>query len=231
MVEHFSNTHYSQLLGTFTRATFTHISSSIYLNLSRLIGILFYFDSTSPFLSCLIRVHLDFLFFFAHLLYSDILADASPSTLTPLLFNQSVRWPSQVSLWISLLLWRLMDEKHRCCGNGLHSSQQLPCQFVTLTMFSVPSPTYFSPLSFSMSRCLRFIHSYFSLHVCLSLSLDVFGANMRQSGGKLALVQLARSECRASMQELFANVHSTARTPAWVTGFNYMGNCRENLSL
>lgn len=120
-----------------------------------------------------------------------------------------------LSLWISLLPWRLRDKKHHCYADGLHSSQQLPCQFVTLTMFSVPSSTHFSPLSFRMSHSLRFIHSYFRfMSFSLSLSRDVFGANMRQSGGKLALVQLARSECRASMQELFANVHSTARTPA-----------------
>ncbi len=124
------------------------------------------------------------------------------------------------------------DKNRHCYANGLHDSQWVPCQFFTLTMFFIPRWTH---LSLSLSLCLAV--SVLSAHIfpsclsILSLSLDLYGASMRQGCGKLALVQVVRSECRASMLELFANVHSTAHTPAWVTGFNYMGNCRENLSL
>lgn len=141
------------------------------------------------------------------------------SIFTPLLFNQSVSWPSQAFPWLFLLLWRHRDKRHQCYAGGLCSSQWFLCQFVTLSVVPIPPSTCF-------------IHShFFFMSLCSSLSLDLFGASMLQSCEKLALVQLVSSECRESMLELFANVHSMAHTPAWVTGFNYMGNCRENLSL
>lgn len=95
---------------------------------------------------------------------------------------------------------------------------------------TVPLSTHFS-LSLSVYLTVScFIHShFFFMSLCSSLSLDLFGASMWQSSESLALVQLVRSECRASMLELFANVHSTAHTPAWVTWFNYMGNFREKI--
>lgn len=152
------------------------------------------------------------------------------SLFTPLLFNQSVSWPSQVFPLHFLLLWRHRDKHHHCYTSGLCGSQWFLCIFVTLTV--IPIQCLFQPISSSsfLYISLSLFHPLiFPLHVSLffSLSLDLFGASMRQGSEKLALVQLVRSECRASMLELFANVHSTAHTPAWVTWFNYMGNFRE----
>jgi len=154
------------------------------------------------------------------------------SLFTPFLFNQSVSWPSKVFPWHSLLLWRHRDKHHHCNTSGFCGSQCFLCLFVILTvipiqcLFQPISPSSFLYISLSLFHPFIFpIHV--SLFLSLSLSLDLFGASLLQSSEKLALVQLVRSECRASMLEMFANVHSMAHTPGWVTGFNYMGNCRE----
>lgn len=138
------------------------------------------------------------------------------SVFTLLLYNQSVLWPSKA-----------FPVAMETQGQTPPLLRRWVVQF-TVVSLSVCHPYCVSHTPFNLFHPLTF-----SLHVSLflSLSLDLFGASMLQSCEKLALVQLVSSECRESMLELFANVHSMAHTPAWVTGFNYMGNCRENLSL
>lgn len=59
-------------------------------------------------------------------------------------------------------------------------------------------------LSLSLSLSLLLIFFF--------LSLALFGSSMWQSYGKLEVVQPSSSECRASTQEVFANVHTAQIT-------------------
>ncbi len=96
------------------------------------------------------------------------------SLFTPLLFNQSVWWPSQAFPWLFLLLWR--------------QGQEPPLlrrwvAWFTVGSLSVCHPYYVShtplnpslSLSLCMSRCLCFIHSHLPfMSLCSSLSLWIY---------------------------------------------------------
>ncbi len=64
------------------------------------------------------------------------------------------------------------DKNRHCCASGLHDSQWVPCQFVTLTMFFIPRWTH---LFLSLSVCLAV--SVLSTHIfpsCLSIPLSLW---------------------------------------------------------
>lgn len=64
------------------------------------------------------------------------------------------------------------DKNRHCYAGGLHGSQWVPCQFVTLTMFLIPPWTHlFLSLSLYVSLSL-FFHSHLPfMSLCSSLSL------------------------------------------------------------
>lgn len=117
-------------------------------------------------LSWLISAH--FMSSFAFHTFQPMALIHFSSLFTPLLFNQSVWWPSKVFPWLLLLLWR---------------QRQVPpllrrwvARF-TVGSLSVCHPYYVSHTLFNpslclcMSRCLCFIHSHLPfMSLCFSLS-------------------------------------------------------------
>lgn len=84
------------------------------------------------------------------------------------------------------------DKNRHCYAGGLHGSQWVPCQFVTLTMFLIPPWTH---LFLSLSVCLAV--SVLSTHIfpsCLSVPLSLSGSIWSEHAAKLWKVG-TRSGC------------------------------------
>ncbi len=84
------------------------------------------------------------------------------------------------------------DKNRHCYSGGLHGSQWVPCQFVTLTMFLIPPWTH---LFLSLSVCLAV--SVLSTHIfpsCLSVPLSLSGSIWSEHAAELWKVG-TRSGC------------------------------------